>query len=94
MNRTELRHHMLAFVAKGDTIESRIANVKQGIWKYRRTDNLALGPEARALSELKTEGLTTVPIQLRFSAPRPVRLTKRGEALLAEWNERYGPVAS
>jgi hypothetical protein len=85
---------MLAIIAKGDTIESYIANVKRSIWKYRRTDNLPLGPEARALRELNTAGATIIVPQARSWWPRPVRLTERGEALLSEWNERFGPVAS
>lgn len=94
MNHTDLRHHMLAFVAKGDTVESHCVNAKRGVWKYRRTDNLPLGPESRALGELRQAGATSIVPLMRFWAPRPVRLTKRGEKLLAEWNERFGEVPS
>lgn len=93
MNRTELRHRMLAEIDAGPTIYLDCVNQRQSMWKPRRDTegqfNLS-SAEARAVNELLVEHAHTPHWQGDMDVYREPELTDAGRALLAEWNEKYG----
>lgn len=96
MNRTELRHRVLAFIASGDTVQYRVKtlSVRNAKWIFDRCDGGVLGgPETRAVNEFHRDGYIMFYLRVRLYAPRPVSLTPKGRALLSDWDEKYGQVS-
>lgn len=97
LKHTPLRHMVLA-MAERDTFERYCATSLRTfpeVWKFRQVGSVLGGPEARGLGELwKAHLLREVPTT-RYHAPRPVLRTHTGDALLSEWNAKYGdPLAN
>jgi hypothetical protein len=95
MNRTELRHRMLTEIATARPLVLDCVNVKRAVWKARRQHNrqfnLSAG-ESRAVNDLLWTYAHTPYWQGEMDVLRVVEPTGEGVRLLADWDEKFGPV--
>lgn len=95
VNRTLLRHRMLSLASERGVVEKRCLDRFGKVWRFKVVTDGSLSPAApRALGELENGGFLRAVLNVRLLAPRRVAVTGLGERLLAEWDEKYGPVTA
>lgn len=95
MNRTELRHRILRAVADAEPGSYYHVPGYAGlnpVWRHK--SKRMSGHEARAVREFDQNNYLSrgKPEGSSIYARRPLALSSSGFRLLAEWDEKYGPV--